>query len=1075
MSLNEKNPTVKILNNFYGQIKNIKISFYNREKGEINSKIINPFPLKDFGGKIFSSIYNYKKNIITDSKDKSDFALYKTKNDEYNELKITIKVENQNLCKVNYINFKEEKFNIINYFGGIMQFLPFLNIINGLYNNKNILNIDEQPKGKILFYFAKNILLVIFNYVNKVDNKTREFLGKYWTFFLYIINKIEPFKFEKTKIDTKEFISNKTDNIYSKIIYNFIEYINNDQNDKNNALQYLIDSQYNKDREVKDRIRTDKLSLFGKTNSQLYRHIMKQLFVYNRLWSKQYLYFNDVPNCYKKYKKEENIYQIKYKRLNYYTTNFQQPFIYPILEIDHFYPNFKKFKKENLYKNSNEKILNYDFSLDKFKNNSLNEQIINNYLYNDNNKYINNSVECCLIKKMYHVKGRFGFIMDNKYNDNFTYYFISGSEINNGTCNRKDNKGLCHGSIFSCLKKDKSRIIYFPREKIVFAIMRIYYQRLSGFEIFTIDNKSYYFNFKEEINEANSNDTNKILNKLKENFKPIKTKYFKTFGWFNPDFENICYPLFSENIDEWQEKHIYSNFDKLMIINLFSNRSFNDLNQYPVFPMLYNILNQERSMNKPIGFQEINEESKKRTQLIQDSYFYEKEYGNDDNQELNFFNILFSNLTFVCHYLIRVYPYSFISIEIQGDGFDAADRLFFSISSAMNNTLSQRSDLRELIPEMFYFPQLFANMNNIELHKLSDGSNIDEVYIKNKNENNFERYNFLKNMRNYLEEQENLNEWIDLIFGINKEFNENNERYYNSDRNVEFKTKPEFIEDDLMLQSCDFGVLPMKLFNEKFPTQNKIDKNLEKEIITFNTTQFVKDHMICLTDEKISVICLGEKGINSKYLDDINKKSFLSKFYNFFSAKKYDKNMNISYLFTGDVFGNLSIYKKIKSKSDMINLMNIYEDFRETNVEKEIIDDLENNKYILLKQLSDHTKEIKYIDYNPRLNLLADYSLDGFINIYMMPSFKLIRAIQTKDLNIPGKINKIALISYPFPILCCVSNLKIIIMDINGQIIKIKDVGKECEVQFSVDKDCGKVRDYFVFKENKISQLEHII
>ena len=125
-----------------------------------------------------------------------------------------------------------------------------------------------------------------------------------------------------------------------------------------------------------------------------------------------------------------------------------------------------------------------------------------------------------------------------------------------------------------------------------------------------------------------------------------------------------------------------------------------------------------------------------------------------------------------------------------------------------------------------------------------------------------------------------------------------------------------------------------------------------------------------------------------------------------------------------------------------------------------------NKNYLLLKKLYDHTKEIFYIDYNPRLNLLADYSLDGFINIYTMPSLKLVRVIQTKDFNIPGKVNKIALISNPFPMLCCVEDLKIFIFDINGEYIKNLDVNKDTKVEFSIDKNCGRVNDYIVLNEN---------
>ena len=1081
--LNEINPKVTILNNFYGQIKDITIYFYDHSKEkEINSKTIYPYPLKDNKGIIFYSNYKVIDKIKTSSEYfNADIYNNNKKNNPFNDdykFNLTIKVQNFNLFRVNYINCKETGFNVINYFGGIKQFLPFLKIINDIYNNKNIVLIDNIDKKEILIDFAKNILQVLFKYVSNDTNGRLKQLEKYWTFFIYIINKIEPFKHVKNKIDMNIFKQNRTylegDNIFTKIIIRFLIYINSRDINDDKLLKDLIIDNYFKEKGKAN----SNLSLFWKTNNQLYRHIMKQLFIYHRLWSKQYLFFNDIKNCYKIYNKKETKLQIKYKRLNYYTSNFQQPLIYPILEINNFYPNFKKFKYEFLYKNPKEKLLNYDFSLNKHKN-IINEEFIKNYLDNDNND-INNVYKCCLVKKMYHVKGRIGWIFDNNENNNkFSFYFLSDLSFKKETCNRKNNSDLCHGSIFPSLEKENNRLIYIPREKIAFAIIRIYYHRISALEIFTIDNKSYYFNFREEIVISDENINNNIFKILNFYFKPINQSK-NILGWYNPDFEKVYFPMFSENIDIWKEKHTYSNFDKLMIINLFSNRSLHDLNQYPVFPMFYNAIDLKRVMDKPIGFQEINKESISRTQLIKDSYYTEKDFNEgNDTEEISYFSIIFSNITFVCNYLIRVYPYSYISIEIQGDRFDLPERLFFSINSTWHNTLSQRSDLRELIPEMFYFPPLFYNMNNIELNKLNDGSNIDNIFINKRNENKNEKYNFLKNMKNNLENEEKLNQWIDLIFGINKEFDENNERYYSSNNNVEFISKPKVINDDLILQSCDFGVLPYKLFSEKFPSQNKIQKDIESEIIKYNYNQFLNDYIYCLYDEKISFICKGEKGINSKYLDLINKTKNEFKIFgkivnwHFFKSNN-NKIDNIYYLFTGDVFGNLSVYER-KRKNDFPKLSNINEDFEVSNPEKIFCDNIYCQNYILLNQLNDHTKEIIYIDYNPRLNMLADYSLDGFINIYMMPSLKLIRAIQTKDYKIGGKINKIALVSSPFPILCVANDKMVFIFDINGEFIKSYSVNEGIKVEFCVDKNCGRVNDYIIYNQNGKPNLINIL
>ena len=89
--------------------------------------------------------------------------------------------------------------------------------------------------------------------------------------------------------------------------------------------------------------------------NQLYTKLMKELFAFNGNWSKKELFYEKEQN-------KSNL-SIKYKRLNYYTRNFQQPFIFPILEMDKYFPNFQNFDKKKLFKNNN--YLNYDFSLSK--------------------------------------------------------------------------------------------------------------------------------------------------------------------------------------------------------------------------------------------------------------------------------------------------------------------------------------------------------------------------------------------------------------------------------------------------------------------------------------------------------------------------------------------------------------------------------------------------------------------------------------------------------------------------------------------------------------------------------------
>ena len=63
--------------------------------------------------------------------------------------------------------------------------------------------------------------------------------------------------------------------------------------------------------------------------------------------------------------------------------------------------------------------------------------------------------------------------------------------------------------------------------------------------------------------------------------------------------------------------------------------------------------------------------------------------------------------------MYKLFPYSCCAIELQGDGFDDPNRLFFSIEKALKSSLRIKSDLREMIPELFSIPEIYINLNII--------------------------------------------------------------------------------------------------------------------------------------------------------------------------------------------------------------------------------------------------------------------------------------------------------------------------------------------------------------------------
>lgn len=70
----------------------------------------------------------------------------------------------------------------------------------------------------------------------------------------------------------------------------------------------------------------------------------------------------------------------------------------------------------------------------------------------------------------------------------------------------------------------------------------------------------------------------------------------------------------------------------------------------------------------------------------------------------------YSNPGGVLHYMVRVEPFTSLHVRLQGGKFDCADRQFYSIAKAWR-TVESGSDVKELIPEFFFFPECFTNMN----------------------------------------------------------------------------------------------------------------------------------------------------------------------------------------------------------------------------------------------------------------------------------------------------------------------------------------------------------------------------
>ena len=939
---------------------------------------------------------------------------------EYNNIKILI----EQITTIS--KFKKEQKEIneddLNMILGMEPFIYFLKNFNLKEFSKRF---DSLKQNK---YYIKYIINIIKSFLNAKKELLNKNLGINQSNFFNLMNEFVEFHSfikEKEKPTETNFKIKINSTMKQLIIHKFKYYYENFD-----FLQKIFPFLIREDCIFQNELLMEEIIDY---HSQ-YHHLMKELFIFNRLWSNQNLFFK---SSLKEIKEES---KIKYKNINYYTNNYQKPIIYPILDYKYRYPEFSLFKIDDTFYVVPDNKDDYNFEifcpeLDKFTE-KYNKDIQNEiHEYKINTYYFPN---ICLIKSSYHIKGNLIFI--NNIN-NKIIYFISHDSEDNSTCNNShlDEKTngkkncLCYGSLFNCPKKDKNRIIKIYFNEIRFILKRIYFYRNSAIEIFT-QTKSYYFNFSSQENLENFFSHIEIL--CAKSYFPIIIKD-KLIGFkkINPKiFEKLDFSKFSQKKNNFIE-FISNNsnqrelcemcvFDILILINLISNRSFIDLNQYPVFPLLYfyDIKNDnsiiERDFNKHIGFQAQTEKSKERISLYRQSFELKQDEIEEEEIEIEenayYFNTHYSNIIYVCNYLIRIFPYSFYAIELQGDGFDNPNRLFFSIETNFYNILTQKSDVREIIPEFFYFPEMFMNINYLNFHYKSDNTLVDNVIIPNNLTKNSTFNNkigkmqenyfiFVESLKNHLEAfRKNLNNWINIIFGTKQRFNEKKEQYFRTESYIDLDNEEykKYINDYNKMSSVEFGLTPLKtIFDSKtFPYQKidlyeKLDKEIENEFVNKRKYSINQNKK---ADDYLTKFELSPNYFNNKYKD------------------YWEENININFrIYNNEDNGELRVYKND----------------------------------ILISEINDHNDKLIDFFYNRRLNMFATSSYDGFICVYIIPN-KLISMIKNPN---NSYFSKIFLSSNPFPsIIAFDQNEKILFSySLSGLLIK-KIILLETFSEFSI-------------------------
>jgi len=701
----------------------------------------------------------------------------------------------------------------------------------------------------------------------------------------------------------------------------------------------------------------------------------------------------------------------------------------------------------NFYDNKYFKI-SHNYFYEYMKKNNLKSKYINLYpksipysfLNSENNNNRNMpSLSCELVKINKIFFGQI-FIVNDENKDKFLVFQEKEFKINTENADildDKNNQEYLFSISFIINKEKKERILKYQKPKkdlnneenrqkrikektiIIFfseieeVIERRFLLMWQGIEIYLKNGKSYLFNLfsekkkdiilnyfqeikstkniikEKETNVDKKKDDITIINSDKNNKDLIEEKLKN-----RNSFKDIEYLIHDKDFlmkekqisKEWKNFHI-STYIYLLLVNKYGSRSFNDNNQYPVFPwillknyenikeindisdnenLIYqiyfnkdnnlniskknknfkNLLNSMRNMKYPICIQT----EEKKESLVE-------KYLEEEGKFKYHLGIHYSTSSYIYYYLMRQEPYSDLLIKLQNYQQENPNRTFIGILESIH-LLESSKDPREIIPELFSHFEYFINLNCVFFGKKTDNKIVDDCLIDffNKKKENNSFFNYINFVLEHLKLLNSkilsitLNEWIDNIFGINQLPIKNRDKCCNifmkSSYEQVFSPKKKlekYLKKIKENQTEDLNELKKKLLKKLLSNINSI--------VNFGQTpyQIFKEKHIkrILKDKKINLKPKNKdetaKQINTEEEEDdnfemiakiFNKKNFESKIDSNLNIFYFEINSTINKIFLIDTKGFIEImstqlYNKQKPN---IYLLSTYDTFQLPNI-----------------------------------------------------------------------------------------------------------------------------------------------
>jgi len=379
--------------------------------------------------------------------------------------------------------------------------------------------------------------------------------------------------------------------------------------------------------------------------------------------------------------------------------------------------------------------------------------------------------------------------------------------LKNKTDSAKEKWLLCS---LDCDYSKRVKKIYIFKNEIREIINRRFLYLFQACELFLKNGKSYCFNFYSELKKIQffslfkNNKSIDIIYDLKSDFK--KKNYTKQ--WLTNELSTLEY---------------------LLLLNKFSSRSYNDINQYPVFPWLELYNDKVRDLKFTIAAQTEEERMIKKEMYLASNDKFPYHYTTH-----------FSNSSYLAYYLVRTNPFTDNQINLQVNKFDNPQRQFNAIDEILK-ILDHTKQPREVIPEFFLSTEFYYNYNCNFYGVTDDGELINNLYNKKGYDSPLEYILHNALMLETPQVKNEINYFFDSIYGTGQMGGADGYNTYNKysyqemfdlrekiDKYKQQKLNYSKIKEKIISKAnkiISFGQTPFKLLEDKHPQWSENSQN----------------------------------------------------------------------------------------------------------------------------------------------------------------------------------------------------------------------------------------------------------